>query len=169
MGVFGKETSTPTPTDTRVAELTDEIRKLSRAVAELRGENEALEDRRVLLNEKLELTAEIEQLKIERERMEEGHARKVREVEHATGLHRKQSEWERTKAVEEATIAVQKGNLDAERTRFEEQLAFHKTQIKNEVDRLDGLLKGLMDRLPTVTVEKAISIRSGAGNGNGDS
>lgn len=160
MGLFKSEVAV----DEQLDKLTGQIEKLGKQVAQLRGENAALEDRRVLLNEKLELTAEIEQLKIEQERMEEGHARKIREVEHATGLHRKQSEWEREKAVEQAKLEVEKGNLGAEKARFEEQLKFHKAQIKNEVDRLDGLLKGLMDRLPTVTVEKAISL---SGNGHG--
>lgn len=150
-------------------ELLERIESLSKQVAELKGEKQAIETARKLTAERTELRTEIETLKIEKARIEEEHARKIREVEHATGLHRRQSEWERTKAVEEAKIKVREENLDAERKRFTEQIDFHKKQIANEVDRLEKLMAGLMDRLPKVTVEKAIdfSLANGGGNGNG--
>lgn len=147
-------------------ELLDRIERLSKQVAELKGEREAVESTTRLTTERLQLLSEIETLKIERDRIEEDHARQIREVEHATGLHRKQTEWERKKAVEEAKLEVEKGNLGAERTRFTEQMDFHKQQIANEVDRLDGLLKGLMERLPTVSVEKSIDFSLANGNGS---
>lgn len=155
-------------TDPVAQELLDRIGQLSKQVAELRGERDAIEAARQLTEERTHLRDEIETLTIEKGRREEDFAREKREVEHATGLHRRQTEWERKKAVEEAKLEVQKGNLDAERVRFAEQIKFHKEQIKNEVDRLEKLLTALMERLPTVTVEKSIDFSlSATGNGKG--
>jgi chromosome segregation ATPase len=155
-------------TDPVAERLIREIQMLSKQVAELKGEKEAINERRSLSAELTELREELELLKIEKARREEDHARERREVEHATGLHRKQSEWERTKAVEEARLTVREENLSAERKRFEEQLDFSKAQIQAEVDRMEKLIQGLMDRLPTVTVEKSIDFAM-ASNGKGSS
>lgn len=127
-------------------------------MAGLRGERDALKNSRSLEDERTRLKEDIEKLRIEKARSEEDSARRVREVEHDTGLLRKQVEWERTKAVEEAKLAAREENLTAEQTRFTEQMSFHKDQIANEVDRLDGLLKALLERLPTVSVEKTIEL-----------
>lgn len=145
-------------TDPLAEELLEKITDLSRDVAMLRGEKEALGDTRKLADERDSLREQIETLKIEHSRREEEFARERRELEHATGLHRKQSEWERERAVSDAQIAVREENLSAERKRFEEQIAFHKEQIKTEVDRMEKLMSGLMERLPTVTVEKSIDL-----------
>lgn len=159
------------PPDPIAQELLDQVKELSRQVAQLQGERDAIDERRALLDERDDLQTQIQTLTIERDRKEEDFARQRREVEHATGLHRKQSEWERKKAVEEAKLEVQRGNLDAERQRFTEQIAFHKEQIKTEVDRLEKLLTALMERLPTVTVEKSIdfAMTSNGGSGKGTS
>src|SRR5918996_6381174 len=133
MPLFGRvEAPEPDPVTT---ELLDEIKKLSKQVARLQGEADFIQERRELIERRLELETQIETLTIEKDRREEDFARQKREVEHATGLHRKQSEWERQKAVEEAKLEVQKANLDAERQRFTEQIAFHREQIRAEVDR----------------------------------
>ncbi len=145
--------------------LTTEITKLSEEVAKLRGERDAIRKDRNLEQERTRLREEIETLKIEVDRKDEENSRKIREVEHATGLHRKQSEWEREKAVGEAKLKVREENLSAEQKRFEQQMDFHKTQIKNEVDRMQALITGLLERLPTISVEKAIDLTYG-GNGN---
>lgn len=152
-------------TDPMAQELLDRIERLSKQVAQLKGEKDAIDERRQLIAEKLDLAAEIEQLKIEKGRREEDFARDRREIEHATGLHRKQSEWERKKAVDEAKITVREENLSAERQRFADQIDFQKQQIKAEVDRMEKLITGLMERLPTITVEKSIDFSMSAGNG----
>lgn len=161
------KTQTPDPL---VQELLEEVRRLSKQIATLKGEKDAIDERRALLEDRDNLASQIEQLKIEKDRREEDFARERREVEHATGLHRKQSEWERTKAVEEASIKVREENLSAERQRFQDQIDFNKAQIKAEVDRMEKLISGLMERLPTVTVEKSIDFQlahNGNGGGNG--
>lgn len=153
-------------TDPLAQELLDQVKELSRQVARLQGESDAIDQRRSLMDERDDLQTQIQTLTIERDRKEEDFARQRREVEHSTGLHRKQSEWERQKAVEEAKLTVQQENLSLDRQRFEDQLAFSKEQIKAEVDRLEKLVGGLMERLPIVTIEKSIAL---TGNGNGPS
>lgn len=143
-------------TDPVAQEVLDEVRRVSKQLAQLQGEKEAVDQARALLGEKLDLAQQVETLKIEKARREEEFARERREIEHATGLHRKQSEWERKQAVEEAKITVREENLSAERQRFTDQISFQKEQIKAEVDRMEKLISGLMDRLPKVTVEKSI-------------
>ena len=138
--------------------LTEEIRRLTTRVAELRGERDAMAEYDALIEERRTLREQIETLKIEQGRIDEEHARKLRDVEHATGLHRKQSEWERERAVKEAQLEVREGNLAADQTRFEEQMSFHREQIKGETDRLVSVLDRLMERLPVVTVEKTVNL-----------
>lgn len=147
--MFGKREEDPV-----AQEVLDEIRELSKRVAGLQGERDALKDARKLEAERIELREQLETLRIEKARKEEDHKREKREVEHATGLFRKQSEWERAKAVDEARLAVREENLSAERERFEQQMAFHKEQISGEIDRFEGLLTELLKRLPTVTVNQ---------------
>lgn len=139
-------------------ELIAEIRDLKREVAELRGERDATRKELSLTDQVTKLKEQIADLKIEKSQMDEAHERKTREVEHATGLFRKQSEWERDKAVDEARLAVREENLSAERERFEEQMDFHKEQIKVEIARFENLLTSLMERLPTVTIEKSVEL-----------
>lgn len=156
--------------DPAIEQLAEKIEELTKTVAKLRGEKEALSEQRDLLRERDALREELEVLKIEKDRRDEEFARERREIEHATGLHRKQSEWERAKAVDEAKITVREENLSAERQRFEDQITFHKQQIAAEVDRMEKLISGLMERLPTVTVEKVTDFGAllGARNGNHD-
>lgn len=139
--------------------LAEKIETLTTEVAALRGEKKSLASLRNLEDERADLHRKVETLKIEKDRLVEDNARTVREVEHSTGLLRKQVDWERTKAVDEAKLAVGKENLAADRTRFEEQMAFHKDQISGEVARFEGLLKSLLERLPTVSVDKTVTDR----------
>lgn len=161
-------------TDPAIEQLGEKIEELTKTVAKLRGEKDALSEHQKLVRERDALREELEVLKIEKDRRDEEFARERREIEHATGLHRKQSEWERTKAVDEAKITVREENLSAERTRFSEQIEFHKEQIRSEVNRMEKLISGLMDRLPTITVEKTVDLgkimagaTNGKSNGNG--
>lgn len=132
-------------------EVMDQLQAITKAVVSLQADFEALNDDD-LLAERNDLREQIETLKIEKSKAEEENARKLREVEHSTGLLRKQVDWEREKAVEEAKLNVQKENLAADRKRFEEQMAFNKEQIKAEIDRFESLLGKLMERLPTIKV-----------------
>src|SRR5947207_2941534 len=95
-----------TKTDPAIEQLGEKIEELTKTVAKLRGEKDALSEHRNLVRERDALREELEVLKIEKDRRDEEFARERREIEHATGLHRKQSEWEREKAVDEAKITV---------------------------------------------------------------
>lgn len=140
-----------------------EIRGLKEEIAELVGEREAIRKQRDYGAEVIELRQKIETLKIEKARIEEEQGRKERDVRHEVGLLRKQVETEQKLAQQEAILNVREENLDADRKRFEEQMKFTTARFEKEVDYLHDTIGQVLERLPTVSVEKRIEI--GTGNG----
>lgn len=80
-------------------------------------------------------------------------------MEHKLGLHRKQVEAEselakkaataeRAQAVKEAKLEVQQGNLEAERTRFAQEIEFRTQRFEAEAATLKDLSSQILDRLP---------------------
>jgi hypothetical protein len=146
-----------------IERLTSEIQELAEKVGELRGE-------RSLLSYQGELDSIRRQkgeLELELERLREDAGRQTREIEHKLGLHRtqieservvmqKEAEAERIRAVEEAKLAVREGNLDAERKRFEEEIEFRTKRFEEEAATLRNLTSQILERLPTVNVERRI-------------
>lgn len=97
-----------------------------------------------------ELRTAVATLEVEKSQREEGIARKEREIEHKVGLDRKRAEFEREKAVSEATLAVGQANLDADKKRFADEMQFQGDRFEKEVGYLKDLLVQIMQRLPTV-------------------
>ncbi len=64
---------------------------------------------------------------------------------------------QRLRAVEEARLAVREGNLDAERTRFEQEIEFRTKRFEEEAKTLRDLTAQILDRLPKVNVERTFS------------
>ena len=58
---------------------------------------------------------------------------------------------ERIRAVEEAKLAVREGNLEAERTRFEQEIEFRTKRFEEEAATLRDLTGQILARLPNVT------------------
>jgi hypothetical protein len=148
--------------DTEVAELKGIAVELKRAISDLKIEKRAAEQERKLSKEVTGLREELETLRIEKLRVTEEHEKEKREVKHMVGLERKRSEFERTAAEREARVKVREENLDADRKRFEEQMDWSHKQIKGEMERFEGLLQKLLERLPTVKWEATTEH-----NGNG--
>lgn len=96
------------------------------------------------------LREELETLEIEKGRREEEISRKEREMEHKVGLERARQKQELEAGKREAALKVREENLDADRKRFEEQMAFHEKRFTEEVGYLKGLMEALMTRLPDV-------------------
>jgi hypothetical protein len=96
------------------------------------------------------LRAELERLELEKERKDETFARKERELEHMVGLERKRQEFELQAAKREAILSVGEANLQADRRRFEEQMAFHDKRFSEEVGYLKTIISDLAERLPTM-------------------
>lgn len=98
------------------------------------------------------LQTDLETLKIEKDRKDEEYSRKDREIEHKIGLERTRQEFEVAQAKREATLEVEQKNLDADKDRFKSEMEFQRKRLEKEVDSLNGLVKQLLKRVPSVEV-----------------
>lgn len=144
--------------DEKLAELSDEIRTLTTKVAELRGERDANREVISLQDRVKTLQRSVSDLEVKKSKIEEDHARKLREVEHKVGLDRRRGEQEAELAKKDAVLAVREENLGHERKAFEEQMKFMRTRMEAEVTSLQTLMGQILERLPTVTVDKTITV-----------
>lgn len=140
------------PKRDKAAREDSERQRLADELAGLRAEVKALRTERDSTREVTDLKRKIEQLKLEKDRLEEDNARKIRETEHKTGLLRTKQEHDVEHARRMAQLEVREQNLDADRKRFEAEMAFQREHMQREVDRFDGIAKALMERLPTIDV-----------------
>lgn len=93
---------------------------------------------------------ELSALQLDRDRKQEEYARREREVEHKVGLERKRQEFEVASAKREAVLAVREEALQADRSRFESQMAFHEKRFAEEVGYLKEIIGDLAKRLPSL-------------------
>lgn len=146
--------------DSALATLTGQIRSLTKEVAGLRGERDAQQGLRDLTDERNDLTARIERLKIEKDRTDETNRRERREVEHMVGLEKKRMEQERILAVREAELKVKEDAVDAKVAALTEQLDFSTKELGSQITYLkDDIIKQVFERLPIVEVNKTVRSR----------
>ena len=138
-------------------------KELREEIAGLKAEREARKRERVLHDETLRLKEQIEDLKIEKGRLTEDNQREIREVRHMVGLERKRQEFEAEQAKKDveaakrtATLEVREENLAAERQTFDDHMEFREKRFTEEVDYLKDLMGQILDRLPTVNVDRQI-------------
>lgn len=138
--------------------LLSEMQDLKAEVVKLQGKHDALKEAMKLSDEVVVLKRSIADLKADESRITEKYERERREVEHMVGLERKRQEFEIDQAKREATVQVREDAISAEKERFEEQMKFITDRLSKEVAYLkDDILKAVLDRLPTVTVDRNIS------------
>jgi len=131
----------------------DEAReRLADELADLRAEVKALRTERKEAEEAVALRRDVERLKLEKDRLTEDNARKIRETEHKVGLLKKQQDHEVANARRETTLEVREQNLAADKQRFADEMTFQREHMQREVDRFDGIAKALMERLPVIEV-----------------
>ncbi len=143
----------------------DERARLAEALADLKAQVRALRTERDRTGEVKALEQRIEQMKLEKDRLTEAQDRKLRETEHRVGLLRTAQEHEVANATREAKLAVREENLDADKTRFEEQQKFEREHLSAEITRVDRILQSVLERLPNVTATYHSSVRGKAGEG----
>ena len=126
-------------------------------ITELKGERDAL--KRVK-----SLQEQISRLEIDKGKLVEDNDRKIRETTHMVGLERKRQEFEAEQskkgiehARKEAILEVQTENLETERAAFVKEMKFREERFTQEVGYLKDLMTQILDRLPTVTVDRQIS------------
>ena len=138
-------------------ELLGEIRGLRKDLAAASKERGELRDRVKAEDQITELKKKIVDLEIRRDKLTEDHEREKREVKHMVGLERQRQEFEIDQAKRETTVTVREENLAADRNRFEEQMKFTTKRFEEEVGYLKGIMTQVLDRLPTVTVDKTVT------------
>ena len=134
--------------------------RLADELAGLRAEIKALRDERDSVQELTDLRRSVEKLKLEKDRLAEDNARKIRETEHKVGLLKTKQDHEVANAKRETKIEVREENLSADKKRFEDEMKFQREHMQREVDRFDGIAKALMERLPTIEVELSGAART---------
>lgn len=141
----------------RVAEAVKDAMEMERQASEKRlGKWKGLHE------EVAKLTEQVEALKIEKERIEEGHKRREREIEHKLGLHKQQVEHEKKYAAEMAKVEVDRANLDQDKARFGEQMEFMQERFEKEVKHQRSLMEQMIQRLPSAEIFADLS---NGGNG----
>lgn len=138
-------------------ELLAEIRGLRTDLRAARQERDEAKARVRLEDEITGLKKQKVELEIKRDKITEDHEREKREVKHMVGLERKRQEFEIDQAKRETTVTVREENLAADRARFEEQMKFTTERFQAEVGYLKDLMGEVLDRLPTVTVDKTVT------------
>lgn len=105
------------------------------------------------------LQKQIASLNAEKSNIEEGFARKEREIEHKTGLLRLEIEADQKNAVKEFDLRVKEVQLAAqtvglqEREKaFTEKMTFIEKRFTEEVGYLKSMVKDMSDRLPTAEI-----------------
>jgi hypothetical protein len=136
-----------------------EIQGLRKQVAELKGEKEGHRETLTLLDQIKVLKKELVDLEIQRDKQKETHEREQRELKHMIGLEKKRQEFEVTSAKRETTVTIREENLNADRKRFEQQMDFTTKRFEKEVGYLKDIMGQVLDRLPTVNVDRSISTK----------
>lgn len=136
--------------------LSAEIERLTREVAALRGERKAVSELSGLEERIVALKRQVSDLEISRDKKQEDFDRRERELTHMIGLEKKRQEVELKQASQAATLAVREENLKAEKGQFEAQMKFRETRFDSEVKYLQELMSQILERLPTVTVDRQI-------------
>lgn len=127
--------------------------KLAEELAGLRADVKALKSERDETAERNRLRDQIAELKREKATLAEESARKIRETEHKTGLLRTKQEQDISHAKRSTELEVREANLKADKDRFSQEMEFQRKRLEGEVDRIDGILKAILERLPSITVE----------------
>lgn len=140
--------------EAKLDKLADNIRDLTVKVAELHGEKDYLTERNDLAEKVEALRKEKTGQEIELDRVKERHARENREIEHKLGLHKKQVDLEITSAKRETELDVREEALKAQQSAFEDHMEFQRERFQGEIDATRGLMQQILERLPTVTVER---------------
>lgn len=130
--------------------LADEISELTREVRGLRQER----DNTAELNT---LRQQVETLKLEKDRLVESNDRKIRETEHAVGLLKQKNEQDTANAIREAELKVREDNLSIEQERFKADMDFRTKHMAEEMDRFEGVLQQVLERLPILQANMKIT------------
>lgn len=132
--------------------LLEEMDRIKQAIADLKIEREAAGKEVGLTRELVALKTEISDLKIDKGRITEEHAKRERELTHMIGLEKKRQEVELDQARRDIALKVREENLAADKSRFTEEMKFQRERFEKEVGYLKDMMADILDRLPNVNV-----------------
>lgn len=161
MGILSRTKAEP---DEEISEVRSQYVKVLSQLSRVESQLAGLREERDNTREVNSLKRQITDLTIQKDKLEEDNARKLRKATqeaelqvqaatHEAGLLLKEREFDVESAKREAVLTVREGNLEAEQKRFKAEIAFQREHMQREVDRFDGIAKSLMERLPTINVE----------------
>lgn len=136
--------------------LTTEIAGLKAEIKKLTAERNALGEVVKHTERIAELRKQVNDLEIDKAKKQEDFDRRERELTHMIGLEKKRQEVEIAQAKKETELTVREGNLKAERDEFEKRMKFREETFDGQTKRLETILAQVLDRLPTVTVDRQI-------------
>jgi len=150
--------------DKQIDRLNNTTAKLETEIVRLKAERDAIGVERDATKRVKQLQEQISRLEIDKAKIVEDNDRKIRETTHMVGLERKRQEFEAEQskkgiehARKEAILEVQAENLETERAAFVKEMKFREERFTQEVGYLKDLMTQILDRLPTVTVDRQIS------------
>ena len=135
--------------------------RLADELAGLKAEIKALRTERDKTSMLTGMERQIETLKIEKARLTEDNDRKIRETEHKVGLLKTKQDHDVENARRETKLQVREENLAADKERFKAEMDFQREHLQREVDRIEGILGKVLERLPNV--DAALSVSHGRG------
>lgn len=138
------------------AALQEGIADLKERIAELKVERKHSSRAVELSDEVVNLKVQISTLEIDKAKLKEAHEREDRELRHMIGLEKKRQEFEVASAKRETELKVREENLAADKARFAEQMKFQTDRFEKEVGYLKEMVGQVLERLPVVTVNKAV-------------
>ena len=166
MGIFDSQVDAAVGKafDKQIDRLNNTTAKLETEIVRLKAERDAIGVERDATKRVKQLQEQISRLEIDKAKIVEDNDRKIRETTHMVGLERKRQEFEAEQARKgieharkEAILEVQTENLETERAAFVKEMKFREERFTQEVGYLKDLMTQILDRLPTVTVDRQIS------------
>jgi hypothetical protein len=131
--------------DTERDRLAEELAGLRADIRELRAEKDSTQ-------QLTKLHRDVETLKLEKGRLEEDNARRIRETEHKVGLLKTKQDHDVANAKRETKVEVREENLAADKQRFEDEMKFQRDHLQREVGRIEDILGKILERLPVIDV-----------------
>jgi chromosome segregation ATPase len=150
--------------EVRHQETLSRLASVEKELAVAQGKLDALQEQKTDTEERNQLKREVADLQVQKSKIEEETARKIRETEHRVGLLQKKQDQDHAHAirevevkVREAELKVREDNLSKDIQRFEDQMKFQQSQLKGEVDRVADILNKAMDLIPQVNLTGSIA------------
>lgn len=169
MGIFDKQIDSAVDQafTKQLDKLNTSITDLTKRIAELKAERDAITAERDAAQRLKSLQEQISRLEIGKDKLVEDNAREKRETLHMVGLERKRQEFEAEQATKEleqakreATLAVRQENLTAERAAFQKEMDFREKRFTEEVGYLKDLMGQILDRLPNISENRTVAVKS---------